>query len=396
MKKLFIFLVALLLSIPAYSQGLFTLTGWELSEVPITGGEGKTAVAGYRIQYSSDFVAAVEFIDASGDTTTAFVRPDDSAVELPLRAYPSSSMIDSPYFRQIGSTIYYRNQSNEMRALVINPNDTYSDNFFTNADQFAINQNGEMVIIYGNSVNYRETNGTLHSLNDNYDFNSSDYNPYCTDTYINADASVRKFVFEWESGFMVGTPQSSWGDFQKWYMKDGNIHGIPAKLNAYIAWYCTHSGSAYDIYLGELSNASSCRSMELSSNGYFVCNEKNIYSTGDESTDAEKFVFPVPMSATNFRLSNSDSKLYASSSTASLYPKGLWRIDIIGPTATQINSGNNITHLAAYTDSTSDVVIFCGTRYSDSTPVIVQIDNADATPDTTEVESACNSLTPLH
>jgi len=396
MKKLFIFLISLLLSIPAYSQGLFTLTGWELAEIPITGGEGKTAVAGYRIQYSSDFVAAIEFIDTTGDTTTVFVRPDDSAVELPIRAFPSSLMIDSPYFRQIGSTIYYRNSSNEVRALVINPNDTYTDNFFTDANQFAINQNGEMVIIDGNLVNYRETDGTLHSLDDNYDFNASNYNPYCSDTHINAEASVRKFVFEWENGFMVGTPHSSWGDFQKWYMKDGNIHGIPAKLNAYIAWYCTGSGSANDIYLGELSNASNCRSMELSSSGYFSCNEVSVYSTGDESTDAEKFDFPVTMSATNFRLANSDSKLYVSSSTTSLYPKGLWRIDPIANTATRINSGNNITQLAAYTDSTSDVNIFCGTRYSDSTPVIVQIDNADTTPDTTEVESECNSLTPLH
>jgi len=392
MKKLFIFLVAFMLSIPAYSQGLFTLTGWELAEIPITGGEGKTAVAGYRIQYSSDFVAAVEFIDASGDTTTVFVRPDDSAVELPLRAYPSSSMIDSPYFRQIGSTIYYRNQSNEVRALVINPNDSYTDDFFTDANQFVINQNGEMVIIYGDSVNYRETDGTLHSLNETYSFNYPD----CSSAqFINAQANVRKFVFEWENGFMIGTPESSSGDFQKWFMKDGSIYGIPAKLDAYTAWYCTASGPASDIYLNEQSGPSSCYSRNLLSDGVLICNY-SVYSTGDESSDAEKFNYPVTMNANDFRLVTSDSKLYVSSTRSNGTPKGLYRMELMGSTATQINSGNNITQLAAYTDSTSDVVIFCGTRYSDSTPVIVQIDNADTTPDTTEVESECNSLTPLH
>jgi len=391
MKKLFIFLISLLLSIPAYSQGLFTLTGWELAEIPITGGEGKTAVAGYRIQYSSDFVAAVEFIDASGDTTTVFVRPDDSAVELPLRAYPSSAMIDSPYFRQIGSTIYYRNQSNEVRALVINPNDSYTDSFFTNANQFVINQNGEMIIIYGDSVNYRETDGTLHSLDESY--NSS----YLDLAYpINANASNKKFVFEWENGFMVGTTTNTHGDFQKWFMKNGNLNGMPAKQNDYYNWVTDPMHNSFeDTYVDEPNGAPLCYTRDLSSDEVLICTY-SVYSLGDESTDTERFTYPTSMSQNGFKLAASDSKIYASSDYSDGRPKGLYRTELFSTVATQINSGNNITQLYAYTDSTSDVVIFCGTRYSDSTPVIVQIDNADTTPDTTEVESECNSLTPLH
>jgi hypothetical protein len=392
MKKLFIFLVSLLLSMPAYSQGLFTLTGWELEEIPVTGGEGKTAVAGYRIQYSSDFVAAVEFIDASSDTTTVFVRPDDSALELPLRAYPSCAMIDCPYFRQIGSTIYYRNQLNEVRALVINPNDTYTDNFFTNADQIAINQNGEMVIIYGNSVNYRETDGTLHSLDESY--NSS----YLDLTYpINANASNKKFVFEWGNGFMVGTITDTHGDFQKWFMKNGSLNGMPAKQNAYYNWVTDPMHNPfYKTYVNEPSGASLCYIRELSSNEVLIC-AYSVYSLGDESADTEKFTYPVSMTQYSFKLAASNTKLYASSNYSDGRPKGLYRMELFGVVATQLNSGNNITQLLAYTIDGHDTVIFCGTRYSDSIPVIVQIDNAESESRTvTEVESSCNSLTPLH
>jgi hypothetical protein len=381
MKKIFslCFILIMIFNVNIFAEGIYTLNSEQIAEINVTGGEGKTAINGYKIQYSTIFRAAIEFQDVSNNISTVFVRYDNSAVEVFIKADQLYNLGRAPHFSQIGDDIYYR-VGNQIRVLTIDENDIVTDNLFLLGNQIAINENGDMMMENG-SVYFRETNGILTEMGATYPVKFPNQN-------WTMDLQVRKFFFESLSGFLAKRPD---GSFVRIYKENDEIITRDAQDVAWEDWF--YGGGSVPVFVKDTSQASNCYTVPISDQNILVCGGLRTYQIGDASNDIKSLGNIMSgFSSNGALLSASDSWLYVSSNYANGTPNKLSRISLSGVSIPIITGLYNYLIQTTRTINGSDVHRFCGIRYSDGVPVIGEILNSDTTPDVTIIESTCSNL----
>jgi len=384
------------------THGFYVKKDGVMKPINIGGGAGKTVTAAYRVRDS--VIKTVQLRDASGDTTTAFVRPDNSAVELPIVPVKSSNLGNADYFVEVGGKIYFRTPDNKLRTLTL-PDATASRALSTTTgdvtadiasgvEQFAIHENGEMIIDTGTVVNYVTSDST----------NDLDLNYPDTDRGINwnANATDNHFFMTSGNGFIVQRGGMD-DDFIRYSTTGGSVTPRYSQQIAYYRYLDGENGVYYK--KSTQKPLSSCKNLTTGNKQILICDDE-LYSIGDASTDLSRIDLSYSEHhAPGLQIAATENYLYMYSENSEvLSPRVISRENVFNQSSTELvpvfatiprtidYKVKPNTFKASSTDTSGDVLNFCAVRQSDNKDVIVEIINADTTHNTTVIESACDQL----
>lgn len=367
-----------------------------------TDGSGLSFSDVKKIDKGSIYKAWWKFTDDQGIAYNYVMDAIGNMTPVDFAPVKSGPLNNSPWVRQAAGKLYFLDAAGKINirsasdvSYSISFSTAYNVTEPTGVERFAVADSGDVTYFTATDARYLESAGTDTTLIDN--FTDRDYS-------VAFSPETRKLAFPVGADkFLMFADEYK---VQAYWVYDDN-GTINVRFNQY---------DDYDSFIQGLSNftamdisesPSACDVAVVGAATAAICGTSVYYSPDSSSDVLSKNLNFTVHTNTGLEIVASDTNLYLYSNI----PDGtqghrLSRVDIVNETNVLLipeiaTIPTTIDYKAipgtfSVTTDVNDTISFCGTKISTGDQVIVTIDQADATPDISEILGTCEENVPLN